>query len=247
MGSLVFDFETGPEPWERLERLFVPPEKPGAFDPATVKYGNTKDETKRREKLEEARTKHTERLAAWQAEFEQAKAEFIGKAALSPLTGQILAIGYYRLNDAGQVVCQIDCDDTEADRLERFWTIYKKYHANGGKLIGHNIARFDVPFAVRRSRFHRVDVPSSVFDGRYLSRTFVDTMTNWACGVYGDSVKLDDLARFFGVGGKPDGVSGADFARLFFGTPEERATAIKYLENDVAMTWGVAERLGLTA
>ncbi len=54
----AFDIETGPLPREVLDSLidpFPPFEPPGPFDPAMVKYGNTKDEAKKAEKLEAAR------------------------------------------------------------------------------------------------------------------------------------------------------------------------------------------------
>ncbi|MCG8433675.1 MAG: hypothetical protein MJA83_06565, partial [Gammaproteobacteria bacterium] len=57
--SLVFDIETGPLPFEKIEQ-FMPTfeRKLGAFDPASVKCGNLKDENKIKTKITDARNKH---------------------------------------------------------------------------------------------------------------------------------------------------------------------------------------------
>lgn len=49
------------------------------------------------------------------------------------------------------------------------------------------------------------------------------------------------MAKSLGVGSKPEGVSGADFARLW---EEDRAKAKAYLINDLEMTRGCAAKLG---
>jgi hypothetical protein len=71
-------------------------------------------------------------------------------------------------------------------------------------------------------------------------------MKVWACGRHGEFVSLDTLARFFKIGGKPDGVNGGDFARLFH-APETREQAITYLHNDLTMTAKLAQRMGIFA
>lgn len=228
---IVFDIETGsidePELSERLPK----------FDPASVKLGNLKDHEKIAAKIEEARQEH--------------EAETRGKAALSAITGRVLAIGYK--SERGTVISHVNADVPEYGTkvgevgiLAQFWGRYLKAKQERRPLVGHNVAGFDVPFLVRRSWLLGVDVPATVFDGRYLDRIFVDTMARWQCGNYRDQfVKLDALGKALGLGGKTEGVGGADFARLYFGTPEERAKALEYLTRDVELTWLVAQRLGI--
>jgi hypothetical protein len=84
--------------------------------------------------------------------------------------------------------------------------------------------------------------------GRYWNPILVDLMQVWNAGGR-EYVKLDVLARFFGIGGKPTGdgaCTGAVFASLWnSGNEESRAAARAYLENDLEMTWKLAERLGV--
>jgi predicted PolB exonuclease-like 3'-5' exonuclease len=67
-------------------------------------------------------------------------------------------------------------------------------------------------------------------------------MTVWSCGSR-DYVSLDTLAKLCGHPGKNG--EGAEFARLWFGTIEEREMAKRYLENDLEMTYRVSRMLGV--
>jgi len=58
-------------------------------------------------------------------------------------------------------------------------------------------------------------------------------MRYWNMGDWKEMTKMDTVNRFLCGFGKPSGVTGADFARLFNGTPEEREKAINYALNDV--------------
>jgi hypothetical protein len=89
-----------------------------------------------------------------------------------------------------------------------------------------------------------VDFPRHlVMKGRYFLDRFGDTMLHWQCGGR-DFVKLDTLCKAFGVPGKTDGISGADFHRMFDAGGEDRIKAIQYLANDLDMTLAVAEGMG---
>jgi hypothetical protein len=72
-----------------------------------------------------------------------------------------------------------------------------------------------------------------------------DTMKVWSCNCYGELIGLDRLARALGLPGKLEGVTGADFARLWNGESEEQELARKYLLTDLDLTWDVANRLGV--
>lgn len=248
---LVFDIETGPLPWEQIEQFFAPPDPPPDWDEAMVRYGNTKDEAKRAEKRASVKAEHDALLAGHSAAVEAAKQEFISRAPLSATTGQIIAIGY--ASEKGMAVLghgQTAGGTTVDERwlIRDFWARTEK--AKTAKpprnIAGHNIFGFDLPFLVRRSWANGIPVPADLLaNRRYFAPCFRDTMQEWSCGTR-DTISLDALARFFGVGHKPDdGTTGADFARLYFGTPEERSQAIDYLKNDLAMTLRVAEAMGI--
>lgn len=224
---IVFDIETGPidEP-ELSDRL-------PKFDPSSVKCGNLGAE------------KSALKIAEAKAEFEQ---EAKSRAALSALTGRVLAIGY-RSEKACVIAHVAAVEGGETGLLEQFWRRFSACKADRRLMVGHNIAGFDVPFLLRRSWLLGVEIPADVFDpsGRYLSRVFRDTMLLWQCGVYRDSyVSLDMLGRALGLGGKTEGVSGGDFAGLYWGDQEQRGKALEYLIRDVELTWAVAQKLGIS-
>lgn len=244
MNMLIFDIETGPLPWEQIAQFYeAPPELP-PWEDAMCKMGNLKDEAKRAEKLAAATADYAALMAADSSKRDAHKCHWASRAALSPMTGRVLAIGIQK----EERTCVIGIDgETEPEILEIFWSVYKKYHGNGGRLVGWNSNGFDVPFLVRRSWFHGVVVPESVRDktGRYLSSTFVDLMQLWGCGAR-EYEKLDTVCRWTGIGGKPDGVDGGHFAALWnSGDEASRMAAIDYLKNDLFLTYKIAERMGV--
>jgi hypothetical protein len=224
--NIIIDIETAPLSESELLAVMPP------FDPADVKTGNAGPE------------KAAEKIAKAQAEHQ---AKFIEKAALSPLTGRVLAIGYLLVINgvAGQPNVYHGPDKTdEVELLSAAWSLFLRSEQRQSKMIGHNIYGFDLPFMVRRSWLLGIAVPETIIErGRYWSPVFVDTMAVWAVGGNHEYVKLDTLAKAFGVGGKPDGIAGADFSRLYFGTPDEREAALDYAANDLVMTYGVAQKM----
>jgi 3'-5' exonuclease len=227
---IIFDLESAPLPEDELRKQ-IPP-----FDESEVKVGNLKDPEKIAAKIADARESYV--------------ADFISRAALSPLTGRVVVIGYHS-TDTGKTY--LDSGEKngggEAELLSNFWLRYQKCRQEKRQLVGHNITGFDVPFIVRRSWMLDIPVPATVFDrGKWLDGSvFVDTMQLWQCGTRDQWVKLDVLSKAFGGGGKPvdeDGqvVTGAQFAELW---KTDRKRAEEYLVNDLRMTAEVASRMGL--
>lgn len=247
-GAIVWDIETGPRPWSEIESFYEPPPHPGEFDESSVKFGNTKDPAKRREKIDEAREKHVALVARWEDGDEAAKAEFLGKAALSPLTGRVVAIGYWQQDFAEVVGDGQPTSDgvlyNEKTILVDFWQRFNAVKSADVPMIGFNTAGFDLPFVVRRSWLLGVPVPGdAIRDNRYWHRVFIDLMQAWGCGIYGERCSLDRVSRYFGGPGKNG--SGADFAALWYGSAGDRHQAVAYLKNDLAMTATVARRMGV--
>lgn len=244
MNYLAFDIESGPSPWAEIEQFYVAPPAMPPWSDDMCKMGNLKDETKRAEKLAQEKARYEAELAGEKSARDAHKCEWASRAALSPLTGQVLAVGFTR---PGMTVILGEDTNDEAVVLKQFWDVFRKYHASGGRLVGWNSNGFDVPFLVRRSWKHGVDVPVEVYDRnpRYLCGTFVDLMQRWAVGQSGYE-KLDTAARWLGLGGKPDGVDGGHFAALWrSGDAESRLAAKGYLLNDLEMTWKLGERMGV--
>lgn len=246
MSTLLFDIETGPQPLDVLlaNSPFVAPPPPGEFDEKAVKLGNLKDAAKIAEKIAAAKAEHEYKVGMYDADCALKlacyKDDLLEKAALDPTTGVVLAIGY---SDGTKHVADIN---DEVTLLHRFWRKWVECKSTGRTMAGWNIEGFDLPFLVRRSWIHSIDIPAGVRDGRYWHKSFRDFRNDWLLGQrWGDcESKLDHVSRVLGVGSKPEGVNGGDFARLFGGNDAERAQAIAYLLNDLALTAKVAMRLG---
>jgi len=261
--TLVFDIETGPawtpcdsprhcqEYCERLGIIWTDElEDLGPFDPNSVAVGNLKDPEKIKAKIETKRRDHQiaiEELAKKRAAAERDFwASILDKAALSPVTGRVLAIGYFH---SGQyAVDEID-GLGECELLKRFWQRYK----TGYRVTGWNIAGFDVPFLLARSAYYGLPIPKGLFArGKWLSDQFVDLQQifgkmydPWKQSV--GSYKAKNVARFFGVYKRAeDSIDGADFWR-YYGTPSTRQVALDYLQHDVIEEALIANRLGVLA
>jgi hypothetical protein len=84
------------------------------------------------------------------------------------------------------------------------------FHIDGlFQVIGHNLFNFDLPFLNKRSIIHGVKPTRSINMARYRSDAVYDTMQMWGNWSFGDSIKLDTLAKVLGLGGKTEGVDGS--------------------------------------
>lgn len=249
--AMIVDIETAPLPEDQLWSI-VPPFDPATikpfppFDPAAVKTGNLKDAAKIAEKLAAAEAQHAVDAAAHAAKSATAESDYraavLDKAALDATTGRVVAIGYlYTQEGETEVFDVANGISVEQTLLKSFWASVESCGADMS-IVGHNLHGFDLPFLIRRSFILRVPVPAGVIDnGRFFASKFVDTMNVWACGGRGGQfVKLDTLARAFGVGGKNG--DGAKFAELLETDPQ---AAREYLENDLIITAEVARRLNV--
>lgn len=250
---LVWDIETGGLPDTELSAIcpeYERPPHPGEFDPASVKVGNL-GEAKAKEKVDAAREAHKLAVAGYDAACQQGAeqhfANFKANAALSATTGRVLAIGFQSA-DNGKFAIE-DGGGDEAALLAKFWTKYRSCRAGDRprSMVGCNIFQFDLPFVVRRSWILGVEIPDTVIrDGRFWdAMVFVDLRNVWLLGQRWNDCEssLDTMARALGCGSKNG--HGAEFARLWNGTAEERNQAVAYLKNDLAMTAAVAKRLGV--
>ncbi len=202
MSYSVFDIETCPLPSAELD----------AMAPEFLPAKNLRD---------------PEKIAA---DVAAKRAEWIDKAALSALTGRVLAIGVLRgHSDEPEIVH----GDDEAELIRWFWDMLPEC----GSMAGFNISSFDLPFLVRRSWKLQIPVPP-VRSGRYWIGAFVDLRDVWALGEYHAEGTLDQIAKHIGLQGKTG--SGKQFYETYATNPDE---AIAYLANDLVQTRGLAARL----
>ena len=216
MKTIFFDIETGPLAEAELAAM-VPP-----FDPAEVKMGNLKDPDKIAAKLAEAEAGH--------------RREFIERAALDPLTGRVVAVGLLFENSEFLVLA----DEDEKALLWGFWSVCRGEMGRINRMIGFNTRLFDLPFLIRRSFKHRVEVPFGIRRGRYWGDEMVDLREEWQLGDRQARGSLDSIGRHLGVGQKNG--HGEDFAHLW---QTDREKAMAYLRNDLELTGRVAEALGV--
>jgi hypothetical protein len=215
----VFDCETVPlSPSEIAEAI---PD----FDPAEIKVGNLGLQ-KAAEKIEAKRLEHHNRI--------------LERAALSPLTGRVAAIGIRGPARAdGEIDERTDFNDNEETLIRSFFLALVS--DLDGVWIGFNIANFDIPFLMRRAWRLGIEPPRGIFKGRYLSNWFIDLAQVWQAGEHRpEPISLNRLGQFLGLGVKMD--NGANFASLLY---QDQETAQAYLQRDLYLTWKIAERLGV--
>lgn len=208
--TTIFDIETGPAPIDEIEAVM-----PEFFAP-----GNLKDPAKIEAAIEKKRT------------------EFVEKAALSPLTGRVLAIGAVFTDLTDNPEYQVVCGDSEQHMISWFWDRVE----DSREIIGFNSNHFDVPFMIRRSWALGIDVPIDMVDkwGRIERGFSLDLMDTWRLGDRMLFTSLDTIAKFFGVGEKTgDGAQFADLLKI------DEEAALEYLENDVQLTYRIAKRMGV--
>jgi len=217
MNTLVYDVETGPLPEIELAALLPP------FDPAEVKTGNIRDPDKVAAKIAEAEAAH--------------RRDFFERAALDPLTGRVLAVGVLYPDSREFFIIG---DDDEAQILREFWNLTRGEMGRINHMVGFNTHLFDLPFLIRRSWKHRIQVPLGIRRGRYWSEEMVDLRDDWQLGDRQARGSLDAIAKHLGLGQKTG--DGKAFSQLW---QANRAEAVAYLRNDVELTAKIAHVLGV--
>lgn len=172
------------------------------------------------------------------AAIEAKKKAWIADAALEPMTGQVLAIGLL-INEAFVLISE---PQTEAMMLHEFWD---SIQGSGSihQIIGFCSNTFDLPFLVKRSWHHDVEVPQALFSGnpRYpWSKQAVDLHEYWQLGDRQASGSLDTVSKHLRIGAKTG--NGADFSGLW---ATNRESAVAYLKNDLELTAKMAKKFKL--
>lgn len=246
--NTVFDIETGPAPWSLIETMYkyVPP---ADFDPSSVKTGDcdrVKDfaerERRKAEKIRLAKEKHDEMARNHRQEWADG---IVSSAALDASIGRTLAIGYsWSHNGKEGIAIDGVNDEPEEDILHRFWCHFLWTRSVRGKIGGHCVKSFDVPWIIRRSIVHRETYPQDVLSqGRYLDRLFFDSNEKWSAGEWKGGISLNHLAAVLGCRLKVDHTVTGETFHVFWGS--DRQKAIEYLTGDVlaeldvcnAMNW----------
>ena len=185
--------------------------------------------------------KKAETLAKWQAEELPALREAaLEAAALSPITGKVLAIGVM-VDETPNLIH----GENEAEVLNDFWKIYRELgmpSRRGGDWVGFNTDSFDLPFVWKRSIINGIAPPLLFTERGYPLGHFIDLQRMWQCGDRQAHGSLDVIARLCGFAGKTG--SGAQFA-ILYRSELTRKTALDYLHNDLLLTKMIALRMGV--
>ncbi len=166
---------------------------------------------------------------------------------LSPLTGEIVAIGmlnpdsnkgvvYYQSPGVTQETVEENgieyTADTEAGILRKFWETVKYYN----QVITFNGRGFDAPFLMLRSAIHSIKPTKELMPNRYSNTThcdLIDVLTFY--GAVRRKFSLHMWCKAFGIKSpKEDGVTGYEVPELF--KEKEFLTIAKYCVGDLYAT-----------
>lgn len=191
-------------------------------------------------------------IAKWEAKFAETKAEEVAnekweKTSFNPDVAPIacICISYF----TNQTTCEQSfslCEYTcEAEMLERFHNFVTVICSEHGEMIrkpnfiGHNIAKFDLPFIWKRSVINNVATVKGVkwIDAKHGYNCF-DTMIAWAG--FGNRISADNLSKLLGIQGKTEGMDGSLVYDTWQTDPQK---VIDYCHDDVAMVKAIHERL----
>jgi len=101
-----------------------------------------------------------------------------------------------------------------------------------GKLVGHNIIGFDIPYLIKWSSYNGIEVPNYLTPlgrgkGKFYPDVYSDTMIIDGMGKFGEMISLDNLAKAYGLEGKSG--NGKFFYQM------NRQDQIEYLSHDVQL------------
>jgi hypothetical protein len=171
------------------------------------------------------------------------RANYIAKAALSELSGKVVAVGMQIVDqDTWETVPAAACCESKLIN-ERFilnWTWTQL--ANPVPIITFDGTRFDIPFLVRRSRINKIRVPSWIIEGEYVNNLIsgCDVRRLWNLGDRNREGSLDDISQACGM--PPKIMSGGMFYSVLLENP---VVALEYLtgpNGDLARTLELYKR-----
>lgn len=172
--------------------------------------------------------------------IEEQQADFESKCALSPLTGQVLMVGFAE-NDKDNFFSCSDFADNKTGEWHCLSATVDLLN-NNDLIIGHYIKSFDLPFVINRCRKHGITIPKvgNMSKGRwYWNENVIDLADLWTFGKYGEFISLNNMAKYFGLEQKDETI-GKNFEEVF---NTDINKAIEYCKHDVELTKQIYERL----
>ena len=183
-----------------------------------------------------AQYKKADSIAQWMAEnAETATDESVAKTSFDPAHGHICTIGF-AIGDGVSESFHATSVEGEKWAIESF---YAKLPEMGlVRIIGHNVASFDLRFLLCRSIVLGVPIPKAITrDIKPWSEFVFDTMTAWAG--HGNRISLDRLAKALGLGGKGD-FDGSMVAGAWLAGGHDKIA--QYCRDDIDLTRAIHKR-----
>ncbi len=167
------------------------------------------------------------------------------KAGLHPEFSKIIciSIGVYNVDTPSQVRSFSGHDEKSivADFM-KFMKQYFDFYQNKGKLVGHNIKRFDIPFILKRAYKYGIEIPFPLIDVAILKpweSPIIDTTEMWGFGAWQESfVALELLTHHLGIP-SPKVVMHANEVGTYYWDSKDITTIAKYCNHDVVATINV--------
>jgi len=171
--------------------------------------------------------------------IEQQEADWKSECALSPLTGQVLMVGYCEDNkEVNAYSVGMYLFETEEKLLSPLVGSLNE----ADLIIGHYIKDFDLPFIINRCRKHGITPPDlmhKVHGRQYWKEGIIDLRDLWTLGKYNEHISLNNMAKYFGFKPKDETI-GKCFQEIF---ETDIDKAIEYCKHDVELTKLIYERL----
>ncbi len=189
------------------------------------------------EKLKEqvkapASYKKPESIEKWLEENRYSAAqEALAKTSLDGGAGHVCTIGWAK-NDGKIRVEHAETVAEEHDILTAFFNDLSDYKSH--TLVGHNIAKFDIPFLLKRAVVLGVPLPPETAfprDPKPWDKRVFDTMTAWAGAR--DMISMNRLCGILGIIGKDD-FDGSQVAQAW--ADGEHLRIAHYCSSDVDRT-----------
>lgn len=183
-------------------------------------------------------------------ELAEKRAKWYEDAALSPITGRVVGMGYSYPDERRRAMLAGDLEGDlivqERDLIQRAFTFLRDAHQGAAyKVVGFCLTSFDIPFWIQRAWALDITVPPYLVhvSGRWVRfpSWIIDLRTLWTFGDKWEAGKLGQIAELLGVGTKVQEHS-ENFHALWK-DPETREIARAHLINDLDLTEGLARRM----
>ncbi len=197
-------------------------------------------------------TSKDDMIARWGKELAESKSGEVANAAwektsFNPDVAPIacICIGWYDDHGYRNAVFESAVMHDEKGMLEEFHSYITSLCAKNGaqitkpNFVGHNLAKFDLPFIWKRSVINDVAVCEGVkwVDARHGQHCY-DTMTAWSG--FGSRISADNLCKLLNIKGKTEGMDGSLVYDTWQTDPHK---VIEYCHDDVTLVKEIHARL----